>query len=123
MLRLRPGTPILHRSIISLFPSCSSIAEHPLDKRKTQERYLPGRPSSPKRKNIDFMKATFRISNPFLVRQGSQPGRRIIAVFKAARARVIKAARRAEAADGEKPPGSVASGLSETRHIPIRWMV
>ena len=72
MLGFGPAAPILHHSILSIFPSCSSIAEHPLDKRKTQERYLPGRPNSAKPKSIDFMRATFRLSDPFPVREGGR---------------------------------------------------
>ena len=69
------------------------------------------------------MKATYRISNSVLFRRSYKPGRRVIAVFKRVKARILDAARRAEAAGGADPPGSVSSGLSKTRHIPIRWMV
>src|SRR5262245_30629045 len=42
-IKTSSGVAKVRRS--SRFPSCSSIAEHPADNRKTQERYLPGRPT------------------------------------------------------------------------------
>src|SRR3954466_10801441 len=43
---LRFSSGGLRKETKNQFPSCSSIAEHPADNRKTQERYLPGRHSN-----------------------------------------------------------------------------
>src|SRR6185369_4014671 len=47
----------LHHPPIS-YSSCSSKAEHPADNRKTQERYLPGRPFHIKARNHENCQGT-----------------------------------------------------------------
>ena len=65
--------------------SCSSIAERPVDNRKTQERYLPGRPLSSSTLNErKTMKTPIRFQSRLLNRRSYQPRRRLVVAFRPA---------------------------------------